>query len=245
MWGIITGIASFIWGGIQAGFDAIVVALQWAANALKTGLLGAWSAVRFAWSDIIRPIGQAVDWAYDRLKTLYTAVIQPALAWLKRITAVVRSVYNTLLRPILNTIDHVRQVLQLLELLHVSFAAKLDAELADLERKLSLPLQLVIQVLNGISNRIESYVLTAENLFQRVTHLGSIGRDVQAIQNIHWGQWVSGLTDAQRATPATPGALAPVDDHVALLQSALTDDTVGDGIDIAGAVALLQTTLAS
>lgn len=245
MWGAILGVLGFVWQGVQAGIDAIVVALQWAAGALKTGLLGAWQAVRFTWSDIIKPVGQWLAAAYDRLKALYTTVIKPALDWLKRVTDAIKRVYNTLLKPILSTIDNVRKVLQLLELLHVGFAAKLDAELADLERKLSLPLQLVIQEFNKLTNRVESYVLTIENLFTRVTHLGSIGRDLKAIQNMHWGAWSASLGAALTGTPPAPATLAPTSDHAAVFDAVIAGDDAGAGFSVGAALDLFDTVTAA
>lgn len=245
MWGVIVGVAGWIWGAAQTAIDAIVIALQWAAGALKTAVLGAWQAVRFTWNDIVKPIGRFIDDAFQRVKALYTNIIKPSLDWLKRVTHAIRSVYDSVLRPILNTIDRVRQVLQLLELLHVPFAAKLDAELADLERKLALPLQLVIRALNGLTNRVESYVLTAENLFQRVTHLNTIARDLKAIQNLHWAGWTEGLSTAARAKPPAPAPLAPATDHAATLTSVLNGNFDDAGVDMQPAIDELNRALAA
>ena len=240
MFAWIVTIGEWIWNGIQVGIDAIVVALQFAARVLKTGLLGAWSAVRFTWSDIIRPLGQILDDAYHGLEGLYKNVIRQALDWLTRVTRAVRSVYNTILRPIVNTFERLRQITQLLELLHVPFAAKLDRELADLERRIITPLRLVIQEFNHLVNRVESYVLTVENLFQRVTHLGSIARDLNAIQNFHWRAWAQSLSPTWTATPNPPAQLKSTTDHVALFDAVVAGDDEGSGLNVTGSLALFD-----
>ncbi len=245
MFGWILGFFGFIWNGIQAGFDAIVAALEWSVGALKGGLLAAWRAVRFAWDDVLKPVGRWLDDAYQRLRQAYTDVIKPGLDWLQRVTDALRRVYATFLQPILSTIEQVRRILKLLELLHVQFAAQLDAALGKLEQKLSLPLQLVISEFNKLTSRVEGYVLTADNLFVRVTQLQSIGRDIQAIRNISWNYVIKGIPPEKKKKPDALPALTPAAAHVDTFDQSLTDDTIGDGIDMAGAVALFDDSLAA
>lgn len=238
MFGWILGALGFLWNGIQAGFDAIVAALEWSVGALKSGLLAAWQAVKFTWSDVLKPIGRWLDDAYQRLRDAYTDVIKPGLDWLQRVTNALKSVYNTFLRPILSTIEQVRRILKLLELLHLQFAAQLDADLAKLEQKLSLPLQLVIGEFNKLTNRIEGFVLTADNLFVRGTQLASIGRDIQSISNISWNHMIDGIgtkTPVRGGAPLQPATGA---DLTATFEAAAADDGDSDAALAAATAAL-------
>lgn len=238
-------LVGWIWDGIQAAADYVVIALQYAYYALKAGLGAVWDAAKFAYNDILKPIGQFLKDAYDRLKSLYNSILKPILDWTKRITDALRKVYNTFVRPILSVIDGARKILTLLELLHVSWAKALDDALANLEHKITTPLQLAIQVINAIDSRIESYVLTADNLFRSVTLLGSIGRDLNPILNMQWNRMMDTLRPYKTDPPGGAAGLASIDEHLDLLGDALANDEVGAGIDVAGAVQFLSDQLAA
>ncbi len=146
-------------------------------------------------------------------------------------TDALRRIYNQFLRPILSTIEQVRRILKLLELLHIQFAAQLDAELAKLEQKLSLPLQLVISEFNKLTNRVEGYVLTADNLFVRATQLASIGRDIQSIGNISWNHMIDGINGNPKPRDGAPLQSLPAEQFAAIFEASAageeTDDTAG------------------
>lgn len=244
MWPFVIALVGWIWDGIQAAADYVVIALQYAYFALKAGLGAVWDAARFIYSDILKPIGEFLNDAYQRLKTLYDKLLKPVLDWATRLTKALRLVYTTFVQPILSALDGARKVLQLLELLHVAWAKQLDDALANLEHKIAAPLLLAIQVVNAIDSRIESYILTADNLFRRATLIGSIQRNLNSIANMQWNRGLSTLTPDMRHQWNGANLLADADEHVALLESALSDDDVGPGIDIPGAVQLLDDQLA-
>lgn len=231
--------------GLQAAWDAIVVALQVAYALLKAGVGAIWDAAKWTYSNILKPIGQFVHDAYDRLKALYTSILKPILDWSKRITDALRRVYNTFIKPILSVIDSARKILQLLELLHVAWAKALDDALANLEHKITAPLLVAIQVINAIDSRIESYILTADNLFRRATLLGSIGRNLNSIANMQWNRALSTLDARGVEGPTGKDDLAPVDDHVQTLDDLLAGNYDAINVDVDSIVQALDDALAA
>jgi hypothetical protein len=233
-------LVGWIWNGLQAVSAAIVAALQVAVVLLKVAIGAVWSAARFLWTDLLKPIGQWLDAAYQRLRAFYESVIAPVKDWLDRIVATVRGIYDTLFRPILTAIDGLRRVLELLRLLHVQWAAQLDAELAALEDKIAKPILAIIQFVNGIQNTIDRYILTLDNLFQRVTMLGTIGRDLNPILNMQWGRLLGTLTPKQRAGPTGADDYHTVDELSTFLDAIVAGDDETSGVDTAGAIAYFE-----
>lgn len=236
MFELIGAVIGWIWNGIQAITTAIVYGLVAAWHFLAAFAGDIWSAAKWSYQTILKPIGLFVDKIYKRAVDLYDHYVQPAIDWLKRVTAVARKLYFTLLAPILSTIDGVQKVLKLLELLHVQWAADLDKALAELERKLSLPLQTAIHFVNGIINRVESYVLTAENLFQQVTHLNTLRRDLGAVQNIQWNSLLRNVKTELAKNPWKAATLAPPGHYDSILDAHLAGEANVDGVDVSALV---------
>jgi hypothetical protein len=232
MFAFLASLVGWIWNAFQAVTDAIVYGLVVAWHLLQAFAGIIWDGAKFTYQNILKPIGVFVDKIYTRAIALYTKYVEPVVKWLDRVTATLRKIYLTVLAPILSTIDGVQRVLKLLELLHVAWAKQLDDELAALEQKLSLPLQLAIRFLNSITNRIESYVLTAENLFQRVTHLNTLRRDLGAVANIQWNSLLRNVAKKgsyQVVGPPAPVTLGDFDEAV---------DGFGAGADVIAGVDL-------
>lgn len=232
----IGAIISWVVGAFQVVSDAILTALVFAYHFLRAFAGDIWTAAKFSYQNILKPIGVWLDRVYQRAVALYAKFVQPVINWLDRVTATLRRIYMTVLAPILSTIDGLQRVLKLLELLHVAWAQQLDDELTALERKLSLPLQLAIQFINSITNRIESYVLTAENLFQRVTHLNTLRRDIGAVQNIGWNALMRNVAPRLSGWHQTPAKLAPLSDADAHLDSLVNGNGEAVGVDVSAAL---------
>lgn len=245
MFELIGAVIGWIWNGIQALTTAIVYGLVAAYHFLAAFAGDIWSAAKWSYQTILKPVGLFVDKIYKRAVDLYDHYVQPAIDWLKRVTAVARKLYFTLLSPILATIDGVQKVLKLLELLHVQWAADLDKALAELERKLSLPMQKTIQFVNGLINRVESYVLTAENLFQRVTHLNTLRRDLGAVQNIQWNSLLRNVKGLRPSQLKPSDKLASVDAHLQLMEDVFNGNDEKTGIDVEQIYRLLDVVAAA
>jgi hypothetical protein len=196
MWAWIGLIVGWIWTGIQATYDVLVTALLWAFRAAKAFGLLAWDAGKFVWSNIVKPVFEILKAYAKILKDFYTNYVKPLQDWLKRISKMLRTIYDTYFKPVLDVIDAARKTLQLLELLHVEWAKALDQYLLKLEQKIAAPILEAIQFVNALDSRIDNYVLTIEHLFQRVTLLKTIERDVKPLLNIQWATMLRGLSQA-------------------------------------------------
>jgi hypothetical protein len=240
MLGFLANLVSWIWNGIQAVADAAVIALQWAYRGLRLFSGAIWDASGWFYQNILKPIGQILYRAYDRLRGLYEQFVQPVIDWLGKLSALLRQLYTTFVAPILSIIDGIQRVLQLLETFHIEWAKELDDALQSLEDKLSKPLQLAIQFINGIISRIETYVLTADNLFQRVTHMRTIVRDLNAIGNLHAWQLMNTLSDKQKAGPSGSQPLATADDQAQWLDNVFSGNDQATGLDVESSATLME-----
>lgn len=232
MFGWVAAVAQAIWDGIQAVADAVVVALTFAFKALKLFGTAVWDAGKFVYKDVLKPIGMFVDRVYKHVRDFIQKVYAPIHGWLTRISKALRLVYTHYVRPILNLIDGTRKILELLALLHVQWAAKLDAELAALERKLSAPILQAIQVINAIDSRIEGYILTADHLFQRVTFLRTLKRDVNAVANIQWNASIKAMSAGHETWLTGAAGLEAVDTHVQSFGQVLEGNELGSGVNV-------------
>jgi hypothetical protein len=245
MWAIIGQVVGWVWEGLKAVGTGISIALGPVVRLISRGLGSVWNAARFSWAHILKPAGQWLDRMYQRAKALYENIYPKVHEWLGRITKALRLVYDAYFRPILDTIDHVRRVLHLLALLHVDFAAKLDRELALLEQKIALPILKAIEVINAIDSRIDAYVLTVDNLFKRVTLLGSVARDVGAIANIQFRSMLRNVPKRVDTGKPQHAVLKTPAEHEERLSKILDDEAGSEDVDVAAGVALFDEIMAA
>lgn len=230
--GFILGFLGFLWDGVQAVADAAIIALTAAWHVLSAFAGAIWDAGKFTYQNLLKPIGVFLKDSYERLKGVYDKFVKPALKWLDRVSSALRKVYDTYFRPVLSAIDGVRKLAQLLELLHVQWAKQLDDYLLQLEHKIAAPILDVIQFVNAIDSRIDSYVLTVDNLFKKATLLGSIKRDLQPVMNLWWNGQTSHLTAAQKHGPQSADELHPLQDHADTFEQVLDGDESASGLDL-------------
>jgi hypothetical protein len=240
MWVWALVLVQWVWNGLQVAADVAITLLQFAYRGLRAFGVAVWDASGWFYKNLLKPVGDFIHRAYDRLRGLYEQFVQPALNWLHDLSNLLRKIYSTFVAPILSLIDGVQRVLQLLELFHIQWAKELDQALQRLEDKLSQPLQLAIRFLNQIVNRVESYVLTADNLFQRVTHLRTFQRDLNAVLNLQSWRLMGTLTDKQKAGPAGAQPLAAADDHLQFMEDVYNGNDQATGIDADGALLLME-----
>jgi hypothetical protein len=127
-------------------------------------------------TDVIIPIAKGIVKMRDRLLQLYRCVIRPLLIW----------------------IQNVRRILNILAIFHVPFAAKLDAKLADLERRITAPFLLLLRYSNQVANWV-NLIITPNYLIQKPVFLWS--------QDAYKGESLNLFLNAMN-TPASAGAIA-------------------------------------
>lgn len=194
-----------IWTGIEilAGWVAtaaevtatyVWIALQWLGAAVgtflkSTGAMFAkvWDGMKIVWSDVLKP---ALVWIDDHLKRLYTWLkdtFKPVFDFLREVRCRLHDFYTTFVRPVVDTIEFVRQINRVLLAFHVDLLQSLDKVLQQLEQRIEEPFLWVEKKLNEIWNTLE-LVVTLDGFFQRLTLLRSMQRYAPRWINHFWAR---------------------------------------------------------
>lgn len=170
--------------GIIAAFSfAIVTLWNFVTSALKVigqffQTIGAF--LNHLWQNFFK---QLLTHPIQFLRTLQQWLerhLRPILNFLRRIRALQDAYFRHYLKPLLDMLQHVRQFLQLLRLLHVQFAAQLDNYIAGLEARLATTFATLRAAVN---NAIDVVNLLADPtlLIRKPVLLLSIRRQLPAL----------------------------------------------------------------
>src|SRR5215471_10659437 len=123
LFNLIAAIAQFIW-------NALVLVAQFLLGALKA--IGNFFV--HLWQNFFRGIFTRI---WDGLVTVthwLEAHLRPIVRFLQRVQRYIDRIYRLYVRPFLVMIQHIRQFLLILRLLHLKFAEKLDSILGQIQR---------------------------------------------------------------------------------------------------------------
>jgi hypothetical protein len=158
------------------------VALQWLGNATgvflkSTGAMFAkvWDAAKIVWTDALKP---ALVWIDDHLKRLYSWLQQtfkPVFDFLTEVKRRLAAFYDTFVRPVVDTIEFVRQLNRVLLAFHIDLLKGIDSALQQIETRIEEPILWINAKLNEIWNALE-LVVTLDGFFQRLTLIRSMSR---------------------------------------------------------------------
>lgn len=211
--GIVDGALDTVWSAVVGAIDATVLvaisAIQDAITALGKAISASFAMlaklggfILKALKAMLRDLEKAILQVLQDIRNLIKKIthdVLPALA--KGIIAArdrLIKIYQQLIRPLLIWMQDVRRVLNILAIFHVPFAQKLDAKLADLERRLTAPLLLLLRYTNAVANWM-NLISTANYLLQKPMFLWSL--------NAYKGESINLLTNAMN-TPATAAVQA-------------------------------------
>ena len=180
---------------------------------VSTGALfaKAWDALRIVWSDVLRPAIVWLDGAIRRVQAWLKDTFAPVFQWLRRVRDEIQGIYDRFVRPVLDTIEFIRQVNRVLLTFHITFLKKLDAELARLEHWIEEPIQWLNAKVNELINAV-NYIVTADGFFQRYALVRSLGKHAPDWTKIFWLSQTApidaGAVDAAkgRVVDATPAS---------------------------------------
>lgn len=136
--------------------------------------------------------------------------LAPIIRFLKKLRQLEEIYFNRYIRPMLLLIQHVRQYLQILSLLHVQFAAKLDAYLAQLQAKLVQSFATVMGAINTLIN-ITNALADPTYLLRKPLLLISIRRQIPALIHALTGRPPGYWFPSPRAAKGSPFAPVPSD----------------------------------
>jgi hypothetical protein len=127
---IVTGIeilAGWVATAAEVTAAYVWIALQWLGTATATFLrnTGAmfakvWDGVKVVWSDVLKP---ALMWVDDKLKSLYAWLqdtFKPVFNFLREVRCRLNDFYTTFVRPVVDTIEFIRQINRVLLAFHIS-----------------------------------------------------------------------------------------------------------------------------
>lgn len=134
-------VAQFIWQ-----------ALVFVANALITIAKAVGNFFVHLWENFFKNIFLKVFQVIGKVTTWLEQHLRPIINFLRRVQALWLRVYTTYIRPILNLLNHVRQVLSILRALHIKWAATLDNAISNIEGKIVKAFLAVNSVLNASIN---------------------------------------------------------------------------------------------
>jgi hypothetical protein len=168
----------------------------------KIGQFAAWLWTNFfkgIFTRVMNVLQKAHDWLEQRLR--------PIINFLKKIRALQDAYFRRYLKPLLDMLQHTRQFLQLLRLLHISFAAQLDNYIAGLEARLA---QTFATLRAAVNNAIDVVNLLADPtlLIRKPVLLLSIRRQLPALITAVTGRPPGFWFPSPRG--AAGGAFAPV-----------------------------------
>ena len=141
-------------------------------GAVASIFMKVWGALRTFYAAAVRPF---VEWSWRNIQKLHAWLrdtFGPVLKFLNAVRDDILRIYERWLRPILDTIDAVRQTLRALELFHVPFAQKIDDALARLEERLLRPIRFALEKVNEAINWINR-IVDLNGFFQRATLIES------------------------------------------------------------------------
>ncbi len=131
-----------------------------------------------------------------KIKELLRRIFDPILCAIKAIIDYHDFLYNKYLRPVLILIQRMRSFLTLLRLLHVKWAARLDARLVEAEARIASLFLDVRRELNTIRGTISLFI-DPFGLFDQATLALSAIRSAGDLVNVWWGSQTRPLTASE------------------------------------------------
>jgi len=166
-------VISDLWNRMKSGF-AWVVGLRDFFSGLF-GRLRDLARVLFegGWKQIIPKILDVIR----RIRARLAAMLQPLINYLRHLRAFWDFYFRVYVRPLLNLIQRVRQVLLIFRIFHLKFAAQLDKRLAALESDIAGLFLDTRRQINRLLNYV-NLILDPAGLFQVDTYLKTVARSV-------------------------------------------------------------------
>jgi hypothetical protein len=159
------------------GMRAVVVDLgnELARYATENdGILGRIVGVfRRGWIDAILPFIRKVDGGIARIFKWLRDTFGPVIEFLIWVRRELLKFYDKWFRPIFDTITVIRRILQLGSFLGIEAAGALDRKLAELERRIRIPLDFVVNKLNEVIGVVDR-IVTLDGFLQRYTLVRSL-----------------------------------------------------------------------
>lgn len=144
--------------------------------------------------------------AFTSIKTFLHGILDPIIRAIRLVIAYQQYLFNLYIRPIFNLIQHMRSLLVFLRLLHVKWAARLDARLAEIEGKISSLALVGLRELNTVRQYL-SLILDPFGLFNPAVFVASAIRSITDLVNAFWSSQQRPLTASELDAEARARAI--------------------------------------
>lgn len=196
---------------VKTALDGMRLTLALAFNALadfatEAGNTQAKSVgiLRRLWDLVIIGMIHKVDKGIRALRDWLKHTLGPILRALLKVRNVLLRIYSKWLKPIFDTIEVIRHVLQLLSFLHIDVARKLDQSLAELEARLRRIILVPLQKLNEVIDQV-NLVIDLGGFFQRYTYV----RSMVLYERDHWNNWWASVHLREQEKPRSTTTATP------------------------------------
>ena len=211
-------VLGIIGGAVAASLEAVVgylvAAVAWLSTTIAAVIVSvgsifakAWDALKILWSDVLKPALVWIDKTITRVQAWLKDTFGPVFKWLRRVRDELQHVYDKFVRPVVDTIEFIRQLNRVLLTFHITVLQTLDAELSRLEHWIEEPILWLNARLNQVINAV-NFIVTADGFFQRYALVRSLGRYAPAWINIAWNHQVpsdvQSQVDGRRGEPPPP-----------------------------------------
>jgi hypothetical protein len=138
------------------------------------------------WKGFFLSMLQKLWTLFDKLHAWLEARLGPILSFLLKVRTYIDRIFNIYVKPFLDLLQHIRQVLAVLRLLHIKWAAALDAKIAAIETTVASYFLLAKSILNGLID-ITNAVIDPLRLFTKPILVISIRRTIHAMIRLATG----------------------------------------------------------
>lgn len=202
MGSILDGIFGFLGGAVSSALETFVLwlyqlillvfqvlyqLLGFIVQFLQTVIKAIAAFFDRLWNGFIKGIFTKV---WDAIKAAHTwleAKLGPIIKYLQHLRALLQRYFNIYIKPVLIFIQRIRQFLQILSALHIGFAQKLDAYLAQIQAKIVQSFAIVIGTINTLTDVINALV-DPTALLRKPALLLSIRRQIPALIRVFTGR---------------------------------------------------------
>ena len=206
IWDLFTTVAEvtieFIWWtlqGIWLAVTKLINGLGSLGSLVFKGFQASWEFLKSLYEDVLKPAWDKFWQLFDRVRTWLNETFGPVIKFLLAVRDEIQCFYKTWIRPVLDVIDATRQVLKVLEALHIQWAIKLDNALGDIETWVNQKFEDLLRPLNGLINLVNR-VITIDGLLQRVAMVRTLERDVAYLNRLTLNSKTRTLSDDEQYT---------------------------------------------
>jgi hypothetical protein len=177
-------IIQLIWSILVAVANYIFAVLQFIWNFLVTLFNDIKDAFKWIWNNVIKAVLTKLVSVFQKVRAWLQQTFGPVLRFLKKIRAWYDKLFNQYVRPFLNVLRHIRQVLQIFRLLGFKWAARLDADLGRIEQAITKVYTTLRKYINEAITWIQ-LVVDPLGILRRNPLFAGLIRSAKELENIH------------------------------------------------------------